>query len=320
MTDVASRFLEGGAQAFREAAARIAPHVRVTPLVQMSGCNLWLKPESLHPVGAFKLRGAFNMLLSLTPEEKARGVIAHSSGNHAQAVAYAASKLGVKAVVVMPSNAPQAKVEGTRRWGAEIVTVGPASRERAAKAQELSQKHGYTQVPPFDSLHIIAGTATIALEILTQHPDVQVIAAPVSGGGLLAGVALATKSLRPDVKVIGVEPELAGDAAASLRAGSIVEFSAEEVGRTMADGLRVQRLGEKTWPIIQACVDDIVTVTEDQIRAAMRQIAEEAHLIAEPSGAVAIAGALKIGTTPHRTVAILSGGNVSLDAFAGIIG
>ena len=307
-------------QAFRDAAMRIAPHVNATPLVPMIPTGLRLKAESLHPIGAFKLRGAFNAILSLSEAERARGVIAYSSGNHAQAVSYAAHKLGVRAVIIMPDNAPRAKLEGTRRWGAEVVIVGPASAERAARAKALQAEHGYALIPPFDLREVMEGTGTIGLEILDAAPDIDTIYAPVSGGGLLGGLAAAVKQSNPAVRVIGVEPELADDAAQSLRAGRIVTLSAQEVTRTIADGLRVQQLGDLTWPHIRSFVDEIVTVSEAEIRAAMRAIAGGAKLVAEPSGAVAAAGALKRGGDLTRSVAVLSGANVDLDVLAEILG
>ncbi len=306
--------------AVRAAAARIAPHVAATPLVALIPTGLRLKAESLHPIGAFKLRGAFNAILSLSDAERARGVIAYSSGNHAQAVSYAAHKLGVRAVIVMPDNAPRAKLAGTRRWGAEVVVVGPASAERAARAQALTAEHGYILIPPFDARAIMEGTGTIGLEILDAAGDVDTVFAPVSGGGLLGGLAAAIKQLNPAVRVVGVEPELADDAAQSLRAGRIVTLSAEEASRTIADGLRVQQLGDLTWPHIRQFVDEIITVSEAEIRSAVRTIAAGAKLVAEPSGAVAAAGALKQGGDLGRSVAVLSGGNVDLDLLAEILG
>ena len=305
--------------AFRQAQARIAPHVSPTPLVALIPTGLRLKAESLHPIGAFKLRGAFNAILSLTEAQRARGVIAYSSGNHAQAVSYAAHRLGVEAVIVMPSNAPKAKLEGTRRWGAKVVLVGPASAERAARARALAAEHGYRVIPPYDAAAIMQGTGTIGLEILDAAADVDTVYAPVSGGGLLGGLAAAVKQLNPGVRVVGVEPELADDAARSLAAGQIVALSAEETSRTIADGLRVQQLGDLTWPHIRAFVDEIVTVSEAEIRAAMRAIAAGAKLVAEPSGAVAAAGALKQGGDLTRAVAVLSGGNIDLDLYAEIL-
>ena len=298
---------------------RIAPYVRATPMVAMNPTGLRLKAENLQPIGAFKLRGAFNALLSLPPEVRARGVVAHSSGNHAQAVAYAAARLGVAATIVMPGDAPAPKLAGVRREGAEIVPVGLASSERAAMARNLAAERGVALIEPFDMDEIMCGTGTIGLEILEQAADVQTVFCPVSGGGLLGGLAAAIKLSRPAVRVVGVEPELANDAFQSFRAGHIVAISAEQAVSTIADGLRVQQLGQRTWPHIHAYVDDIVTVSEDAIRAAMRAIASEARLIAEPSGAAAVAGALASGADLNTSVAVVSGGNVDPAVFAAIL-
>ena len=301
------------------AAARIAPHVGETPVVTMTPTGLRLKAESLHPIGAFKLRGAFNAILSLDAAQRARGVIAHSSGNHAQAVAYAANRLGVSAVVVMPAGAPRVKLESTRAWGAEVVLVDPAGRERVAKCAELAAARGLSVIEPFDSLAIMAGTGTIGLEILRQCPDVRHIFVPVSGGGLIGGLAAAVAQFGTDVRVIGVEPELAADARDSFQAGRIMRMEPELTQRTIADGLRVPQLGDRPFAHIRAFMHDIVTVSEADIRDAMRRIYREARLVAEPSGAVSIAGALKSGLDVSTIVAVLSGGNVDTDAYAAII-
>lgn len=303
----------------RAAAVRIAPYVHVTPVVQMIPAGLRLKAESLHPVGAFKLRGAFNAVLSLTDEEKQRGVIAHSSGNHAQAVAYAAHVLGIKAVVVVPGSISRTKLEATKRWGAEVHLVDPAGKERTKTCARLAREHGYAIIEPFDSLAIMAGTGTIGLEILAQCPDAKFVTVPVSGGGLIGGVAAALKQSNPDVRVVGVEPEFAADACESFRTGRIARIEPELTMRTMADGLRVPRLGELPFAQIRAFVSDIVTVSEDQIADGMRRIARETRLVAEPSGAVAIAGALALGIDPRSTVAVLSGGNIDLERYAAIL-
>jgi threonine dehydratase len=283
-----------------------------TPLIPFPGENLWLKAENLHPTGAFKLRGAFNKLLSLTMEQRASGVVAHSSGNHAGAVAYAARALGIPAVVVMPAGAPQTKLAATRACGAEVVLVGEASEERAAKAAELAHERGLTPVPPYDDAHIIVGAGTVGLEILEDLPTVGTVLVPVSGGGLISGVAVALKGQRPDVRVIGVEPELAADAQASLRAGQRVSWDAARVGGTLADGLRVTQLGELTWEYIRTHVDDIVTVGEADMRRAVRDTVSRARLVAEPSGAVTVAAALygDHDFGPGPVVAVVSGGNL----------
>ncbi len=300
----------------RAARARIAGVAYRTPLVRYPSDAedaLWLKLESLQPIGAFKIRGAYNALASLTPAERSAGVIAHSSGNHAQAVAYAARAMGIRATVVMPQNAPKIKLDRTRGYGAEVVVVGNASTERARVCAELAAAHGYAEILPFDDPRVIAGQGTLALEIIEDAPDVDLVLVPVSGGGLISGVAVAIKESLPNARVVGVEPALAADARASLRAGVVVALPAEQTSQTIADGLRVNKLGAITWPHIQKYVDDIVTVSEDEIRSAMRALAFDARVLAEPSGAVTTAAWLyHRGELPgaRRPVAVVSGGNI----------
>lgn len=275
--------------------------------------KLFLKPENLQPIGAFKLRGAYNKIASLSDAEKKRGVITYSSGNHAQGVAYAARAVGAKAVIVMPSNAPAVKREATAALGAEIVMVGPGSLERQARAEELAAAHGYVIVPPYNDEHIIAGQGTMGLEILEDMPAVETVLAPVGGGGMLSGIATAIKLSKPSVNVIGVEPELASDAQASFRKGEIVQFPAEQVSRTAADGLRTQSIGPINFEHIKKYVDDIITVTEAEISNAMKLLARNPKTLAEPSGAVAVAGFLFHRNELPQTkinVAIISGGNI----------
>lgn len=275
--------------------------------------RLFLKPENQQPIGAFKLRGAYNKIASLSNDEKKRGVISYSSGNHAQGVAYAARALGVKAVIVMPNNAPAIKREATAALGADIVLVGPGSAERQLKAEELAAQHGYIIVPPYNDEHIIAGQGTIGLEILEDMPDIETVLAPVGGGGLISGVAAAIKMTNPKVNVFGVEPELAADAQASLRTGKIVQFPADQVTRTLADGLRTQSVGLINFDHMQCFVDGIITVTEAEIREAMKLLAANPATVAEPSGAVATAGFLFRADQLPKTkmnVAIISGGNI----------
>ncbi len=300
------------------AQARLRNVAARTRLVEFLLCaedprQLFLKPENQQPIGAFKLRGAYNKIASLSQEDRARGVITYSSGNHAQGVAYAARALGVKALIVMPNNAPAIKREATAALGAEIVFVGPGSAERQVKAEELAAQHGYVIVPPYNDELIIAGQGTIGLEILEDLPEVEMILAPVGGGGLLSGVATAIKLSKPSVKVIGVEPEVAGDAQASLRAGKVVQFPAEEVSRTMADGLRTQSIGAINFEHIRRYVDDIITVTEDEIQKAVTYLSANPETVAEPSGAVAAAGFIFHAERLPRakaSVAIISGGNI----------
>jgi len=287
--------------------------------VRPGEARLLLKPENQQPIGAFKLRGAYNKIASLSESERQKGVISYSSGNHAQGVAYAARALKVKSVIVMPENAPQIKREATAKLGAEIVLVGPGSDERKAKAEELAADHGYAIVPPYNDEKIIAGQGTIGLEILEElvKQDLNEVEAtilsPVGGGGLISGVAAAIKLSNPKLKVIGVEPELAADAQASFRSGKIVQFPAQQVSRTLADGLRTQSIGPINFEHIRAYVDDIITVAENEIRECMRLLAQNPQTVAEPSGAVATAGFLFHRDQLPKTnlnVAIISGGNI----------
>ena len=283
------------------------------PLCAEDPRRLLLKPENQQPIGAFKLRGAYNKIAALSESDRQKGVISYSSGNHAQGVAYAARALNVKAIIVMPNNAPAIKREATAKLGAEIVLVGPGSDERKAKAEELAAHHGYAIVPPYNDEKIIAGQGTIGLEILEDFPTVETVLSPVGGGGLISGVAAAIKLTNPKVKVIGVEPELAADAQASLRSGKIVQFPAEQVSRTIADGLRTQSIGPINFEHVRAYVDDIITVTEDEIRQAMKYLAANPATVAEPSGAVATAGFIFHADALPKTkqnVAIISGGNI----------
>lgn len=284
--------------------------------------QLWFKPENLQPIGAFKIRGAYNKVASLSDEERRRGVITYSSGNHAQGVAYAARALNAKAVIVMPSNAPRLKVEATAALGAEIVTVGPASSERMMKAEELARVCGYVIIPPYNDEHIIAGQGTVGLEILEDCGDVDLVLVPCGGGGIISGVAAAIKLSGSKAKVIGVEPELANDAQQSFRKGEIVQLSAERVSRTLADGLRTQSVGPINFEHIRHYVDDMLAVSEDEIRAAMRLMATSAHLVAEPSGSVAFAAWLfHADELPQskRTVAVVTGGNVDPKLLASVL-
>jgi threonine dehydratase len=297
-----------------------------TPLVPCPGGTrkraLYFKPESLQPTGAFKLRGAYNKISSLSSEERSRGVVAHSSGNHAQAVAYAARALNTRAVVVMPRGASRVKLDATAGLGAEVVLVGPGSAERTRKAEELAEEHGYVPVPPYDDEVLMAGQGTIGPEILEDLPDVETVLVPVSGGGLIGGISAAIKLSRPEVRVIGVEPELAADAKASLEGGSLVEFPAHQVARTVADGLRVQRLGEAPFEHIRAFVDDIITVTEEEILEALRRLALRVRLVAEPSGAVTFAAHLfrrEELPASRLSVAVISGGNVEPGLLAEVL-
>jgi len=295
-----------------------------TPLVEcrLDGRSILVKPENLQPIGSFKLRGAYNKISSLSAEERRPGVVAHSSGNHAQGVAYAARALQVKATIVMPSTAPKVKLEATRALGAEVVLVGPASEDRIRKAEELERERGLVPVPPYNDEKIIAGQGTIGLEILDDLEGPFTVLVPVGGGGLISGIATALKESRPGVKVIGVEPEFAADAQASLRTGSIQSITGESAMRTMADGLRSQSIGPINFEHIRKYVDAIITVKEDEIKQAMRRLLFAARILAEPSGAVTTAAAMfhsqETGAS-GTTVAVVSGGNVEPQLFSEVL-
>ena len=292
-----------------------------TPLVLASWADpdrpLWIKPENLQPIGAFKVRGAFNAIGRLDKAVRARGVVAYSSGNHAQAVAYAAAAFRIPAHIVMPAETPNVKVQATRGYGAEVVLCGPGQRERVAA--EVVETTGAVLVPPFDHPDVIAGQGTIGLEIAQDLPEVDNVLIPVSGGGLASGIGTAIKALCPHAKVFGVEPELAADTAEGLRSGQRVDWSIDDRNRTIADGLRSQP-SELTFAHLQKVLDDVITVSEDEIRAGVRELAYKAHLVSEPSGAVALA-AYRRGATPRgRTVMILSGGNIEPPMLREILG
>ena len=294
----------------RAAAKRIAGQVVRTPLIPSpNGESLWLKPENLQPTGAFKLRGALNAVGSLPAAERARGVVTHSSGNHGRALAWAAREHRVPAVVVMPDDSPQVKIDGVRALGAEVIVVPPV--DRVPQVAELAQQRGLVHVPPFDDEAIIAGQGTVGLEIAEDMPSVGTVLVPVGGGGLISGVAVAVKALVPGVRVVGVEPELAGDLAEGFAAGSRVVWDHDLTGRTIADGLRGPAVGHANWTHIAALVDDVVTVSEDAIMAAMTRIVTGSRIVCEPSGAVAAAAFwARPGVASGPTVAIVSGGNV----------
>jgi threonine dehydratase len=307
----------------RAAAELLRGVVSRTPLVPLGDPrrNHLLKAESLQPIGAFKIRGAYNAAATLTPDERARGLITYSSGNHAQGVARAARLLGVRAVIVMPENAPAIKRARVLADGAEVVTVGNASAERQAVAERLAAERGLAMIPPYDDDRIIAGQGTCGLEIAEDVPDVAVVLVPVGGGGLASGVAAAVKALRPGVRVFGVEPELAADAAESLARDEIVAWSAADVSRTIADGTRTQALGVRTFAHLRVLLDGIVTVTEVEIAAGVRIAAEDARLVVEPSGALPIAAlrfhAAEMGLAglAGAIVCVVSGGNVDPDVY-----
>jgi len=310
----------------RRAAANLAGVALRTPLIPFGtagpgGPRVLLKAESLQPIGAFKIRGAYHAIATLSPEERARGVVTHSSGNHAQGVALAARLLGTKAVIVMPSNAPEIKRRRVEADGAEIVTVGPASDERAAMADRLATERGLTLIPPYDDDRVIAGQGTLGLEIAEDVPDLAAVLIPIGGGGLSSGVSVAIRALHPTARILGVEPEVAADARDSLRQRRIVRWSADDVTRTMADGVRGQAIGKRPFAHLSRLMDDVVTVTEAEIAAAVRLIAEETRLVVEPSGAVAPAAArfhaseAVIAGLRGTVVAVVSGGNIDPEMY-----
>jgi threonine dehydratase len=309
--------------AIRAAAETLRGVAFRTPLVAYGdpARGRFLKAESLQPIGAFKIRGAYVAVASLTTAERARGVITYSSGNHAQGVARAARLLGAPAVVVMPSDSPTIKRERVAADGAEIVIVGTASDERQRVAETIAAERGLAIIPPFDDDRIIAGQGTIGLELLDDLPDLECVLVPIGGGGLASGIATAIKALRPTARVIGVESELAADAQESLRRGEIVRWPAERVSRTIADGTRTQALGARTFAHLRAHLDDVVTVREAEIAGAVRLAAERTRLVVEPSGALSLAalafheGELGLGSSHGPVVAVISGGNVDPDRY-----
>ena len=298
----------------RAAARRVSAIARVTPLLDVSaaaGRPLFLKCENLQPGGAFKIRGAYNMIAQLTGEQRRRGVVTFSSGNHGQAMALAARELGAPALVVMPTTAPQIKVDGARGFGAEVIFAGTTSTERRERAEAEAQTRGWTVVPPFDHEWIMAGQGTAGLEILDQLPDVATVIVPIGGGGLAAGVSAAIKLSRPDVKVIGVEPSGAAAMKASIEAGHPVTLDSTQ---SVADGLMAVRPGDLTFAHVRRFVDDIVTVEDEQIIDAVLWLLATAGIVVEPSGAASVAAALS-GAAPLNgpTVAVVSGGNMSME-------
>jgi threonine dehydratase len=299
----------------REAAERIRPHVVRTPLLRhrpKRDCELLLKPESLQPTGSFKVRGAFSLMKTLPPD--CPGVVAHSSGNHAQAVARAAAVLGIRAVIVMPSDAPAVKRARTEVDGAEVVTVGPDSAERAQRAAELAAERGLVPVPPFDHPLVAAGQGTAALELCEDAGRLERFYAPISGGGLMAGCAVAVHALCPEAEIVGCEPEDADDTRRSLAAG---ERKNVPPPRTIADGLRVRTPGERTLPVLRALVSRVGLVSDAEMLDAMRFALHELRLVLEPSGAASLALALREGR--GRCGVLLSGGNVDPDLLPRVV-
>jgi threonine dehydratase len=302
----------------RQAAGRIEGVANKTPVMtsrtldEMAGVRVYLKCENFQRMGAFKFRGAYNALSKLSADEKKRGVLTYSSGNHAQAIALSGRLLGISTTIIMPQNAPAAKLAATRGYGAEVILFDPDETKREALAAEIRKERGdVTVIPPYDHADVVAGQGTAALELLSEAGDLDAIYAPCGGGGLLSGTALAAKGTRKACQVIGVEPELADDATRSFKSGVLQTISNPP---TIADGLRTPSLGKITFPLVRENVDDMITVTEDEIVAAMKFLWTRMKLVIEPSGAVSLAGLLKTSSRFSGKVGvILSGGNVDLE-------
>ena len=299
----------------RAAAERIQPVAHRTPVLtsrlfnQAAGVSCYFKCENFQRGGAFKIRGAVNFVFSIPPEDRSKGVVAFSSGNHAQAVAIAASHLGMTATIVMPTDAPAGKVAATRAYGADVVMYDRLREDREAIGRHIAAETGATLAPPFDHEWILTGQGTVALEFLEQAPELDAIVVQIGGGGLIAGCAIAAKALKPDIRVFGVEPERANDTYLSMRAGKRVEIPPPD---TIADGLRAPKPGAITFPIVQRLVDDVLLVTEDEIREAVAFVASRMKIVVEPSGAVPAAAALarKIPGEFRNVGLVVSGGNV----------
>lgn len=316
-----------GQKEVQAARARIVEHIHHTPLIysrslsEMSGNEVYLKCENLQKTGSFKIRGALNAVLQLNAEERGRGVVTGSSGNHGQALAYAARLAGVRAVVVLPENVSNAKREACLAYGSEIVFCGKTAEARLAHAQHLAMTQGLTMVHSFDNEHVIAGQGTAALEILADLPAVDYIVAPVGGGGLLSGLAVAAKTSGLAVKVIGVEPAVSPRLRYSWQQGQVSELAEDAWQPSVADGLRARRPGIFTFSLAQEYVDELVTVDEDEIVAALRLLLERTKLLAEPSGAVSVAFALQAALAGRgkKVVCLVSGGNMELAQLARLL-
>ena len=296
--------------------------VKKTKLIQsdffseISGNEVFLKPENMQHTGAFKLRGAYNKISQLSDAEKAKGVITSSAGNHAQGVAFAAQKLGVKAVICMPATTPILKVEATKNFGAEVILHGDGFDDAFKYSLELQKKHGYIYVHPFNDREVLLGQGTTALEIINELKDVDAILVPIGGGGFASGVALATKLVSPQVKVIGVEPENAACMKAALDAGKIVTLASSD---TVADGCAVKTAGTLTFEFCKKYLDEIITVNEMEIMSALLSLIEKHKLIAEGAGVLSLAALSKLNFKNKKVVAIVSGGNIDISTLSGLI-
>lgn len=285
-------------------------HLIYSPIFsEESGNQIYIKPENLQKTGAFKIRGAYNKINKLTEEEKKRGVIASSAGNHAQGVAYAARELGIKAVIVMPKTTPLIKVQSTKKYGAEVVLYGDVYDDAYQKAKELEAQEGYVFVHPFDDIDVLEGQGTIALEILEEMPDAEVIVVPIGGGGLISGIAAAAKMIKPDIKIIGVEPSGAASATEALKKNKVVTLPE---ANTIADGTAVKRIGDLTFNCIKQYVDEVVTVDDYELTEAFLLLAEKHKLIAENSGILPLAALKKLSERGKKVVPVVSGGNIDV--------
>ena len=295
----------------------VARRTAIIPAPQLCpGLDIYLKTENLQLTGSFKLRGAYYKISQLTDEEKSRGVIACSAGNHAQGVALGATHNGIKSLICLPAGAPISKVEATKGYGAEVCLVPGVYDDAYAKAMELQKEHGYTFVHPFDDPKVIAGQGTIGLEILEQMPDVQAVVVPIGGGGLISGVAFAIKTLRPDVKVFGVQSSGAPSMAASLKEGKLCHLN--DVS-TIADGIAVKEPGVNTFEMCNRYVDEVVTVSDDEIAAAILALIEKQKIVAEGAGAVGVAAFGKLPIEGLKTVCLVSGGNIDVNTLSRVI-
>ncbi len=307
---------------FMEARERLGTVIEKTKLIhstvfsEESGNDIYIKPENLQKTGSFKIRGAYNRIAKLTEEEKSRGVIAASAGNHAQGVAFGAQKLGIKSVIVMPKHTPLIKVEATRKYGAEVILHGDVYDDAYNKAKELQAEYGYTFVHPFDDEDVIEGQGTIALEVLEELPDAEIILVPIGGGGLISGVAAAAKMKNPQIKIIGVEPEGAASAVAALKNDEVVELS-EAI--TIADGTAVKKIGNTTFDYIKKYVDEIVTVSDYELMEAFLLLVEKHKIVAENSGILSVAGLKKLNVKGKKIISILSGGNIDVLTISSMI-
>ncbi len=304
----------------QEAQTALKGIARRTPLESAPriGENLYIKAENLQLTGAFKIRGAYNKIRSLTPEEASKGVIACSAGNHAQGIALSATKLGIKSIICMPAGAPISKVEATKGYGAEVVLVPGVYDDAAREAARLAAEHGYTFAHPFNDPYVMAGQGTIGLEILEQLPEVEQVVCPIGGGGLISGIALAIKSLKPSCRVIGVQAATVPSMFESRKAGKVTTVPD---GDTLADGIHVLTPGDMTFEMCQKYVDEIVTVTEDEIAAAILALMEGQKTVAEGAGATTVAACMfgKVDTSSKKTVCVVSGGNVDVTTLSRII-